>query len=80
MCSLGSQAAAPLINTITMITPTTSPVAATPAIITIGKPRRSNRKIAAEAGTRRSARALKRRHSGNDTRIYGDDFGILPSD
>lgn len=63
-----------------MITPTTRPIAATPAIITIGKPRRSKRQQDAEAGTRRSARTLKRRHAGNDTRIYGNDFGILPSD
>jgi len=42
--------------------------------------RRSKRQQDAQVGTRRSQRALKRRHAGNDARIYGEDYGILPSD
>jgi len=62
----------------TMNTPAATTNAA-PATITI-KPRRSKRQQDATFGTRRSQRALKRRHAGNDSRIYGDDYGILPSD
>ena len=40
-------------------------------------PRRSKRQAEAVIGTRRSQRALKRRH---DSRTYGEDYGILPSD
>lgn len=61
-----------------MTPPTTSPIA-TPVTVTI-KRRRSQRQQDGLAGTRRSARALKRRHAGNDARVYGDDYGILPSD
>jgi hypothetical protein len=44
------------------------------------KPRRSKRQENASFGTRKSARALKRRHAGNNARVYGEDYGILPSD
>ena len=44
------------------------------------QPRRSKRQENASFGTRKSARTLKRRHAGNDARVYGDDYGILPSD
>ena len=62
--------------------PSTNSIAAVaaPAIVTIAPPRRSKRQADATNGTRRSQRALKRKHAGNDTRIYGEDYGILPSD
>lgn len=59
-----------------MNAPPTRTVIVTPA------PRRSKRQQDA-LGTRKSARAMKRgRHgsNGNDERIYGEDYGILPSD
>eukprot|EP00984_Skeletonema_dohrnii_P017275 scaffold7831_cov65-Skeletonema_dohrnii-CCMP3373.AAC.2 len=64
--------------------PTASPATATSATkspsVVYMKPRRSKRQENASFGTRKSARALKRRHAGNDARVYGDDYGILPSD
>lgn len=53
---------------------------ATATTINIPKPRRSKRQQDAIIGTRRSQRTFKRRHSGTDARIYGEDYGILPSD
>jgi hypothetical protein len=58
---------------------TTTTAAKSPNVVYI-KPRRSKRQENASFGTRKSARALKRRHAGNDARVYGEDYGILPSD
>jgi hypothetical protein len=49
------------------------------AITTLPPPRRSVRQATSTIGTRRSARALKKRHHGGG-QIYGQDYGILPSD
>jgi len=63
------------------VTPSSSPIiSAPPASVTAFKPRRSKRQESATFGTRRSLRAVMKKHAGNDFKIYGDDYGILPSD
>ena len=51
----------------------------TVSITTLPPPRRSIRQASSIVGTRRSARALKKRHQSGG-QIYGQDYGILPSD
>ena len=61
--------------------PTTSAATTkSPPTVYMKQPRRSKRQENASFGTRKSARTLKRRHAGNNARVYGDDYGILPSD
>jgi len=63
------------------VTPSSSPIiSAPPASVAAFKPRRSKRQESATFGTRRSLRAAMKKHAGNDFKIYGDDYGILPSD
>eukprot|EP00956_Cyclotella_meneghiniana_P036964 scaffold133326_cov31-Cyclotella_meneghiniana.AAC.2 len=50
------------------------------SILTLPPPRRSIRQATSSNGTRRSARALNKRHCGLSGQIYGNDYGILPSD
>ena len=60
------------------ITPPSTPQAS--QAITLKPPRRSKRQQDGLAGTRKSARKRQRRHGGADAKIYGNDYGILPSD
>lgn len=56
-----------------------APITRNREIITLPPPRRSIRQASSTNGTRRSARALKKRHLGGG-QIFGNDYGILPSD
>ena len=56
------------------ITPRNSPKAELP-------PRRAKRQQEGEEKkTHKSSQKRQRQHGGSDAKIYGNDFGILPSD